>query len=309
MHAPISRSFVKPCPGTPQRYRLGRLAMNAVVAGQGRPIVFIHGLGWDYSLWGGAMTRLSDRYRTIAGDTRGHGDSDKPAGPYSVQDFADDWAELIRTLADEPALVVGFSLGGMIAQVLALDHPDLVGALMLVNTSCRSPAIGSAHLRERVAAGEREGPAAAAMLAARSVFSQAWRDTHPAELAEFVEWRVGHDQQALGASMRAASNFDVTDRIGSLAIPVLVVTARDDRIMPAADQDVLAATIPGAGHATIADTGHMLQIEQSEAFEDLLETFVQSHWPEVPAGRTVSETDKKDRMERITVSPTKDASR
>jgi pimeloyl-ACP methyl ester carboxylesterase len=273
------KSFVKSCPSAPRRHDLGRVMMNAVAAGEGRPIIFLHGLGWDHTLWGGAMTRLADRYRVIAADTRGHGETDKPEGPYSVADFAEDWAALIRSLASEPALVVGFSLGGMIAQLLALDHPELVGALVLVNTSCMSPPVGSAHLAERLSAMESGGPASAARLAGRSVFSRGWRQAHPAEFEDFVAWRVGQDQQALRYAMGAAASFDASARVGRIAVPTLVVTALDDELMRPDDQAVLIRLILAAESVEIADSGHMLPIEQPEAFESALENFLARHWP------------------------------
>jgi 3-oxoadipate enol-lactonase len=301
MEASIHNSFVKPCPSTPQRYALGELTMNGVTAGDGRPIVFIHGLGWDYSLWGGAMTRFSGDYLTIAGDTRGHGATDKPEGPYSVDIFAKDWAELIGELATEKVLIVGFSLGGMIAQTLALDYPDLVGALVLVNTSCRSPLVGSAHLKERMEVAKRDGPAAAAMLAAKSVFSPSWRDANPAMLADFVDWRVAQDQRALGEVMRAASNFDLRDRVGALDVPTMIMTSLGDEMMPPSDQALLTEMVPAAEYVAFADAGHMLQLERPEPFESTLESFLRRHWPSDGNDNTKLRTDIKDAGERITI--------
>ncbi|MGA0608483.1 alpha/beta fold hydrolase [Phenylobacterium sp. VNQ135] len=299
MDAVKTRSFVEPCPGTPGRRELPRLAMNAVQAGQGRPVVFIHGLGWDHSLWGGAMTRLLDRYLTIAGDTRGHGASDKPEGPYSVDLFADDWADLISSLTDEKVLIVGFSLGGMIAQTLALEHPDRVGALVLVNTSCRSPAHGQAHMKARMSAMQDKGPQAAAMLAAESVFSKAWRDAHPTELADFVDWRVAQDHRALGEAMRAASSFDVCDRVGALGVPVLVITALGDELMAPADQALLRTLIPHAEYAEIDRSGHMVPIEQAEAFEQALEAFLARHWPSAGEANDGAAAARVDGIEEV----------
>lgn len=252
--------------------------MNVAIAGRGRPIVFIHGIGWDYSLWGGAMTRLSDRYLTIAGDICGHGDTDKPEGPYSVAGFAQDWAQLIRANTSEKVLIVGFSLGGMIAQTLALEHPELVGALVLANTSCRSPDVGSAHMRERMLAVRDRGPAVAARLAANSVFSPGWREANPSRLSDFVDWRSGHDHRALGEAMKAASSFDVSDRVGAIDVPTLVITALGDELMLPADQHLLLELIPRAEYVEIANSGHMVPIEQSEAFELALESFLRRHW-------------------------------
>ncbi len=292
MVAPLTRSFVKPCPAVPRRHALDSITMNAVHAGAGRPIVFIHGIGWDHSLWGGAIAHFSDRYLTIAGDICGHGATDKPEGPYSVDGFAQQWAELIRKLAGEKALVVGFSLGGMIAQTLAVDHPDVVGALILANTSCRSPSVGKAHMQERLAAMQDDnGPAAAARLAAQSVFSASWRDANPDKIADFVDWRVAQDQRGLGEAMKAASRFDLADRVSAIDVPTLVVTALGDKLMLPSDQAIMRSLIPGAEYVEIDNSGHMLPIEQADLFEAAIDVFLARYWS---ASETHNSTTRED---------------
>ena len=101
--------------------------MMVVEAGRGRPLVFLHGLGWDHTLWARQVARYAGTYRVTAGDTRGHGGSAKPPGPYSIDLFADDWAALLDALGVRDACLVGFSQGGMIATQLAIARPDLVG--------------------------------------------------------------------------------------------------------------------------------------------------------------------------------------
>src|SRR5665213_2826208 len=98
------------------------IRMNVVESGQGRPVVFLHGLGWDHEMWLPFMGKLADRYRVIAGDTRGHGRTDKPPGPYSIQTFSDDWHGALQGLDAKSACAVGFSKGGMVAQTLAVQR-------------------------------------------------------------------------------------------------------------------------------------------------------------------------------------------
>lgn len=104
------------------------------VTGQGNPIVFIHGLGSSIRDWEYQVEYFSRRFQVIAFDIRGHGKSEKPAGPYSIPLFAGDTAELIKALDIAPAHVVGISLGGMIALQLAANEPELVRSLVVVNS-------------------------------------------------------------------------------------------------------------------------------------------------------------------------------
>jgi 3-oxoadipate enol-lactonase len=272
------KSLVAPCSVAARRVDVGDLTMNVVVAGAGRPIVLIHGLGWDHTLWGRQIERLKEHYRVVAGDTRGHGETDKPDGTYSIKQFTADWEALLERLATGPALIVGFSLGGMIAQRLALVRPDLVGALVLVNTTCTVPSSGREHMDGRLAAMKAKGARAAAELAASSVFSEAWRDAHPEQLAEFIEWRAAQDQNALRAVMHAASDFDISAELSQLNVPALVVTALGDTLMVPAAQAPLATLIPGAKQVHVPQSGHMLPIENAIVFDSILDDFLAQHW-------------------------------
>lgn len=262
-----------------RRIAVGDIAMAATVVGDGPTVVLIHGLGWDRNLWAPLVGRLSARYRVVAADTRGHGDSDKPDEPYSIAQFARDWAALLDALGGAPACVIGFSQGGMTAQILAAARPDLVGALALVSTAGRFPDSGRANMETRLAAQAAEGPESAARVAADSIFSAAWLAAHPETLERFVAWRAGQDQRALAHAMRAAYDFDATPLHPTLAVPTLVLAGSDDRLTPPDGMRAIAAAIPGAAYAEVPGSGHMIPIEQPEAFEAILDRFLATHWP------------------------------
>jgi 3-oxoadipate enol-lactonase len=261
--------------------RIGDIAMAVSDTGEGPPIVFIHGLGWDRNLWSAQVDRLAGRYRVVAGDTRGHGDSDKPGGPYSIDLFAADWAALLDAIGTGPACIVGFSQGGMAAQILAARRPDLVAALCLVSTSGRFPASGRENMEKRLAAQANEGPEQAARVAAESIFSPAWRAANPAELERFVAWRTGQDQRSLAAAMRATYDFDATPLHPSFAMPTLVLAGSADTLTPAAGMRDIAAAIPGAIYAEVPGSGHMIPVEQPAEFDAILDQFLARHYPAV----------------------------
>lgn len=269
--------FPEPLPA--DRFAIGNIRMAAAVAGDGPPIVLIHGLGWDRNLWRPQVERLSSRYRVVAGDSRGHGESDKPPGPYSIDMFADDWAALLDGLGITGACIVGFSQVGMTAQVLAGKRPDLISALCLVSTVGRFPDAGRANMEKRLAAQAAEGAEAAGRVAAESIFSEAWRTSHPDELARFVSWRAGHDQEALAHAMRAAYGFDATPVHPGIGVPTLVVAGSADSLTPAAGMRDIAAAIPGAAYAEVPGAGHMIPIEQPDTFDKVLDGFLDSHFP------------------------------
>src|SRR5262245_38681499 len=181
--------------------------------GRGRALVFLHGLGWDHTLWQGVTQAFSDQYRVIAGDTRGHGRSTKPDGPYTIPLFATDWFAALKNLRVHQACLIGCCQGGMIAQTLAVEHPEFVTALVLVSSFCQSGPSAHDRLEERIRIASAEGPVAAARHAAQSVFSRAFIQARPDAVEDYVQWRAGMDQQALVHATRAGHGFDISARL------------------------------------------------------------------------------------------------
>ena len=255
------------------------IQMHLVDTGVGRPLVFLHGLGWDHTLWQSATTRFAGAYRVIAGDTRGHGRSDKPAGPYTIATFAEDWHGALAALGIRRACLVGFSQGGMIAQLLALHHPDDVGALCLVSTSCRVDAGVRAKLEERIAIARADGAAAAARAAASAIFSKGYASAHPEAIARFVTWRAAMDQEPLFEATRAGAGFDVSRELARVSVPTVVVYGSEDALTPPVVVKQVAAAVPGAELVEVTGAGHMIPVEQPERFESIVATFLDKHYP------------------------------
>src|SRR5688572_30152015 len=131
--------------------------INYEVSGDGRAIVFAHSLGMDRTLWQAQERHFRDRYRVLTFDARGHGASDKPPGPYSVERFGEDFYGVLRAAGVERAIVVGLSMGGMAAQALAIAHPEAVEALVLADTTCWYGETAMADWEPRAKAAEEKG--------------------------------------------------------------------------------------------------------------------------------------------------------
>jgi 3-oxoadipate enol-lactonase len=267
--------------GTPLPLR--DLQMFIHEAGAGPALVFIHGLGWDHRLWLASLARYERGFRVILGDTRGHGQSDKPPGPYSIAQFADDWIQALDALSVERAIVVGFSQGGMAAQIMAARRPDLVRGLVLACTASHVTPESSAIMAQRVQTQLNEGPRAGAIAAANSIFSPAFIKAHPAYIDDFLSERVAQDQAALLAASQAGKGFDVRDDLPSIRVPVLVIAAEEDRLCSAASLQALAQSLPRARFVQIRGSGHMAPVEASEQFHDLLDEYLEIVLEEVPS--------------------------
>jgi 3-oxoadipate enol-lactonase len=265
------------------RLALRDLNMFVHEAGDGPPLVFIHGLGWDHRLWLSSLARYQPRFRVIVGDTRGHGQSDKPTGPYFITQFADDWIQALEALSVRRAIIVGFSQGGMAAQIVATRRPDLVRGLVLACTASHVTPEGSAIMAQRVEAQLKDGPRAGAIAAAKSIFSPAFMQAEPGYIEEFLAARTAQDQNALLAAAQAGQVFDVRSDLPCVRVPALVIAAEEDRLCSVASLRALADSLPYARFALIRGSGHMAPVEAPDQFHRLLDDFLQLAFEEVPS--------------------------
>lgn len=255
------------------RVRVGDLTMHYVEAGSGDPLVLIMGLGGDHLAWGFQLPVLAERHRVIAFDNRGAGQTDAPDHPYTIRRMAADTAGLMAALGVERAHVVGVSMGGMIAQELALTHPGRVRSLHLGCSMARP----DGYLQSLIAAWrqvrttlDREG---ALRTMALWLFAPATYNERP----EFVELLLQnalahpHPQTVTGflRQTEAVAGHDTLERLGRIACPTLVTVATEDILVPPRFSRQLAAAIPGAALRVVEGAGHVYFWERPEEFNRL----------------------------------------
>jgi len=243
------------------------------VAGQGDPVVFIHGLGSSARDWEYQVPFFAPRYRVVVFDVRGHGRSDKPPGPYSVPLFAQDAAALIRALEAAPAHVVGISMGGMIALQLAVDEPALVRSLVVVNSG---PELVVRTFRERLMILQRF--LIVRLLGMRKMGEVLSQRLFPrpdqAPLRQmFVERWAENDPRAYREAMRALVGWSVADRLGDIRCPTLVI-ASDQDYTPVSAKEAYVARMPNARLVVIPDAHHAVTVERPEEFNQVLLDFL-----------------------------------
>lgn len=244
--------------------------------GEGQPLVFIHGLGSSGRDWELQVTEFSRRYKVITVDLRGHGRSDKPAGPYSMAMFAADTAGLLKALGVESAHVVGLSLGGGVAFQLAVDAPALVKTLVIVNSA---PEMIMRTFKDRLAIWQRFAivrlmglPRMAEVLGKR-LFP---KTEHASLRATFAERFAQTDQRAYLDTMRALVGWSVTPRLGAIQCPTLVIAADQD-YTPVTLKEAYVAKITNAQLAVISDSHHATPVEQPQKFNAALREFLSKH--------------------------------
>ena len=239
-------------------------------AGAGHPVLLLSGLGASRLGWWKQVEPLSKSYRVIAMDNCDAGDSSLATGPYTIADLADHAAGVIRNLKLGPTHVVGISMGGFIAQELALRHPALVARLVLVSTS----AGGASHVRaapeiagllRRV---EGEDLSARARRIASMTTGPAWQRDHPEDLDRIVRNGTAKPMspEAYQRQLSAAQSHATADRLAQISLPTLIIHGDFDPLIPYGNGQFLAAHIEGAKLSTYVGVGHLPPIEATPRF-------------------------------------------
>ncbi len=255
------------------KMRVNDINLYYEASGNGQPLVFIHGLGSSTRDWELQVAEFSKTFKVITFDLRGHGQSDKPPGPYSMALFASDTANLLKALGIESANVVGLSLGGGVAFQLAIDSPALVKKLVIVNSA---PALVVRTFKDRLNVWQRF--AIVKLLGMRKmgeVLSKRLfpKPEHANLRATFVKRWAENDTRAYQDAMRAMIGWSVTDKLGSIQCPTLILTADQD-YTPVTVKEEYTKLIPGAKLVVIPDSRHATPVEQPQKFNEVVMEFL-----------------------------------
>ncbi|MDB5597308.1 MAG: hydrolase [Hyphomicrobiales bacterium] len=248
------------------------LSMAYATQGGGRSIILLHPVGLRGAFWSPVMDELQSEFRLIAPDLRGHGASDASLEPFDLDDFADDVADLVRSVGQAPAVVVGCSMGGMVAQALAVRHPELLSGVVIANTGHRRNDQGRATMEQRARDAEKGMPGVLSTTLSR------WFDadiqlTRPELVVLARDWLLANDPIVHAWSWRAIRGLDYADQLAGLKLPALAIAGLHDQSTPVASMKEMAGALPDCGYVEM-DTGHLSPLEQPKAFASHLRDFV-----------------------------------
>lgn len=254
--------------------RSGNAKLYWESTGSGPPVLLVMGLGMAATGWWRTIPVLAEGLRVIAFDNRGAGRSDRPTGPYTLAQMADDALAVLDAADVATASIYGTSLGGMIAQQLVLRHPERVQALVL---GASTP--GGRHhqapepevidfIRRRASMPREEGVWASIPYN----YGRTTRERHAERIGEDVVHRLRFPVDPAGyrAQLAAAWGHDSKDRLRSIAAPTLVLHGSDDRIVPVANGRLLAEAIPNARLEVLDGAGHFYATDAPEADREVL---------------------------------------
>ncbi|MFC5496265.1 alpha/beta fold hydrolase [Caenimonas terrae] len=256
-----------------QKLRVGASEIACRVDGPaGAPaVLLVHGILTDHRAWDAVAARLQGRFRVVRPDLRGHGAGSAPAGPYTMQELADDCAGLLDALALDRVHFVGSSLGGMIGQQVGARHGHRLLSLTLANTAAVQGA--PASWDERVAVARKSGVAALADGTLQRWFTPGFAERAPQELARMRELLCGTSVEGFAGCAQAVRDLSQLQLLSTIAVPTLVVVGSEDKATPPEQGRQIADAIPGARLVTLP-AAHQAAVEQPQAFCDAWLSFV-----------------------------------
>ena len=247
--------------------------LNISVEGRdGGPTVMLsNSLGATLQMWEPQMRALTQLFRVIRYDRRGHGKSSIPPGPYSIERFGRDVIAILDDLNIDKVHWCGLSMGGMVGQWLGANAPERLGKIVLANTTCHYP--DPTNWQNRIKAVKESGIAAVSDTIIASWLTADFREREP-QIAERLKAMLSATPvEGYLASCEALSTLDLRELLPTITSPTLVIAGRHDMSTPIAAGEMIRSKIPGAS-LTILDAAHLSNIEQPHAFTDAVVGFL-----------------------------------
>ena len=260
--------------------RSGEARIYYELRGSGTPLLLIESWGYASWMWFRQLDAFTSQHTCIIFDNRGVGLSDKPDEPYTISMMAEDAASVLEAAGVEEAHVLGVSLGGFIAQELAISRPELVRGLVLVSTSCGVRGIpmpletfkvlnlpkGTMPLRDWL------------RMRLLPAFSERFVKERPDVVERVLDFYIANKPptHAIWRQAQAAASFDSLDRLDRIKAPTLIIAGSEDRVVPPENAKMLLERIPSSRLVLFKGCGHLLFIERAEDFNKLVLDFLKS---------------------------------
>ena len=253
-----------------------------VLEGDGQTVTLIHGVGADLDSWDGVVAALGDGYRTLRYDLRGHGASEKVPGPYSLDDFVGDLVALLDGLEIATTHVVGFSLGGLIAQAFALAHPGRLDRLVLVSTVAGRTAEERARVQVRARQLADKGAPGHVEASLSRWFTDGFLEANRDVVQKRLERSLTNDPHCYAAAYRVLAESDLADRLHEIAAPTLVMTGEHDIGSTARMAELIDDRVPGAELHILPGLKHSVLLEAPDMIAGHIGTFLQNRKRQTP---------------------------
>jgi 3-oxoadipate enol-lactonase len=252
--------------------------LHAVRAGSGKGplLVFSHALGLDHRMWASVVEALAARHTMLLYDHRGHGRSGYGANAWSLDDLVDDAAALIRVHADGPVVFIGLSMGGMVAQGLAVRHPELLRGVVLAHTVAGYGDAARQAWVQRIETVRASGMEAVVDTVVSRYLGRGFLAVHPQAGEALRATLLANDPISYAASCQAVAQVDWRAALPGVRCSTLVIAGRHDLGAPVDEAQRIAAAIPGAHLLILEHSAHLSPLEEPQALVAALGQFLVS---------------------------------
>ena len=237
---------------------------NYRITGSGEPVTLVHGVGADLESWDGVADRLTPHFRVMRYDQRGHGESAKLPGPYSLRDMVEDLKLMLDECGIERTSLAGFSLGGLVAQSFALSYPERLDRLVLISTVAGRTEEEKMKVQARANALSEQGASFHMSAAADRWFTDRFIKEHPEVIERRRQKALANDPECYEAAYRVLAQSDLADDLHRIQAPTLVMTGEFDIGSTPRMAELMARRIPGARLAILPELKHSVLLEAPE---------------------------------------------
>lgn len=248
--------------------------IRSVVDGDGDPVTLIHGVGANLESWDAVAGRLAPHYRVLRMDLRGHGRSAPIRAALTLDDFAADVIAALDAAGIARSHVVGFSLGGMIAQAIALARPERVGKLVLISAVAGRTAQERARVLDRARIVREQGIAAVTAAAEDRWFTPAFRAAHPDRVRQRIEELIANDPVSYAHAYQVFAESDLADRLAAIGHRTLVVTSEHDVGSNTRMARLMHERIRDSALIILPELKHSVLVEASDRIAEILLDFL-----------------------------------
>ena len=242
---------------------------------EGAPwLTFSHSLACTLKMWEPQLAEFKDRFQILVYDTRGHGASEAPQGPYTLDMLAEDLKQLLEQLDIERTHYVGLSMGGMIGQTLVLKEPSLFDRVVLADTGHAQTPETRKQWEERIRTAETKGMQPLVQGTLERWFTEPFRKSQPEVVKRIADLIQGTPVPGYVGCCRAIADLNTTARLKEIKRPVLAITGEQDAAAPGTRY--IGENVPGAKTVVIPQAAHIANLEQPAAFNRALREFLSS---------------------------------
>lgn len=260
--------------GEVMKVKANGIEIHYEVEGEGPWVTMSHSLACNLHMWDEQMPVLTKKFKVLRFDTRGHGQSDAPAGDYTLEQLADDAKGLLDALQIRQTHWVGLSMGGMIAQAFVLKYPGVFQSMVLADTTSRRPPEAAKMWGDRITAAQEKGMDALVEPTLARWFTEPYRNARKDVMERIASDIRTTPVAGFAGCCHAISNIDYLDRLKAVKVPSLIMVGEQDQGTPPEAARAIQQNLAGSELTIIPSAAHLSNIEQAQIFNDTMMGFL-----------------------------------